>query len=961
MKTSIEDVRKRLRYLSESVADTDTVLYVDSRSKKAIEGKSINEMIRTLEFGIKHNAILENTVFDLFESICEQGNPSQVNYAANLIVSEWTQKLRSPKETLTNIKRKLGRIKGKTTIATNTVGKAMESIRSSLSPSIGSSSLGRGSNPSPAGGSSSSDKEKTVEEACQRIEEATYKVYQADRIVKNYNDFSKRFNIDRIILENSQYTSIPDTVVMICKLMETYNIPENMQYSMAMESCWYGFHKNAISFNQKDLVTTATDYFLSKGYNNSMVKDILENSLVVDPDDYNGDLSDGEDLEYITEEEPEELSEVAYVDDKGKKVPKKCTCGGNVKVVFAGEPIFKCDKCGKYYGTVPFKEAKLSSADRKALKDSDYGLPEDKAYPMPDKSHVLAAIRMFNRVDPSKEKQLANAIKRKIKEFGMSDEVKVGPKNRFSKYYHNVSEMTLFEDTHEADELQDKMKKLADDPYQSAFNTLRANDNPDKMKMVANLINGPLAHSSNKENIIARAINIISYVRVILLPNPSLDADQFHFAFNEILFDVLTEPKAMGSPELGIEDYMKFNEMLEAEMKIVWRIIDSFGPEGNERYQMFSKSLSELHSQIDRVIEDRKAVNKQEGLPPRDMSEEESYTEMACIPLISDLLEKRMQFETGFFDADKYKRMIMKDISLAETFANLSKTNPEVIDPYELHEAIQSILDAHYKNKAINLSVFDRSVLKEAESATSEVKEAIDKKFEEYDKKMDDPDIMEEVNRLAIGNEILESLNLIYTNCSIYAAPINEASFKNNMKLARMKLSRFFTKMNDKQKAASKSIDVASNNFIKGIEKALTNDNREAVIKGSIMPSASKTVKLALASAVGFGAGSAIGAATATAFLGPVFAIIPILGYVGMSKKFKAKERQMIIDEIEIELKMVQEYIDLAKQKNDLVALKQLLTIQKQLERQRQRIKYKMKIDYGQKYYDTDVTLQDLQ
>ena len=57
----------------------------------------------------------------------------------------------------------------------------------------------------------------------------------------------------------------------------------------------------------------------------------------------------------------------------------------------------------------------------------------------------------------------------------------------------------------------------------------------------------------------------------------------------------------------------------------------------------------------------------------------------------------------------------------------------------------------------------------------------------------------------------------------------------------------------------------------------------------------------------------------------------------------------MLIDEIEIESKMCQKYIDIAEQKNDMKALKQLLMIQRDLERQHQRIKYKMKMDFCEK------------
>ena len=41
------------------------------------------------------------------------------------------------------------------------------------------------------------------------------------------------------------------------------------------------------------------------------------------------------------------------VNDKGDPVPEKCKCGGKVSVYLRGEPVYLCEKCGKYYGTLP--------------------------------------------------------------------------------------------------------------------------------------------------------------------------------------------------------------------------------------------------------------------------------------------------------------------------------------------------------------------------------------------------------------------------------------------------------------------------------------------------------------------------------------------------------------------------------------------------------------------------------
>lgn len=64
-----------------------------------------------------------------------------------------------------------------------------------------------------------------------------------------------------------------------------------------------------------------------------------------------------------------------------------------------------------------------------------YGVPELKKFPMPDADHVKSAIRFFNYIDPKHEKELADAILERMKEYGMSfDDFGIGDENRFKNY-----------------------------------------------------------------------------------------------------------------------------------------------------------------------------------------------------------------------------------------------------------------------------------------------------------------------------------------------------------------------------------------------------------------------------------------------------------------------------------------------------------------------------------------------
>lgn len=83
-------------------------------------------------------------------------------------------------------------------------------------------------------------------------------------------------------------------------------------------------------------------------------------------------------------------------------------------------------------GSTSFLHSSLTESE---LKERYYAFPEQRKYPLPDKAHVLSAIRFFNYVSPKDEKQLARAIIKRMKELNMA-EANVGKANRFRKYYN---------------------------------------------------------------------------------------------------------------------------------------------------------------------------------------------------------------------------------------------------------------------------------------------------------------------------------------------------------------------------------------------------------------------------------------------------------------------------------------------------------------------------------------------
>ena len=78
---------------------------------------------------------------------------------------------------------------------------------------------------------------------------------------------------------------------------------------------------------------------------------------------------------------------------------------------------------------------------KEELAKRKYALPEQRKFPLPDRRHVLSAIKFFNYVEPRNERKLANAILKRMHELGMAD-VNVGEANRFKKYYKLKTEAT---------------------------------------------------------------------------------------------------------------------------------------------------------------------------------------------------------------------------------------------------------------------------------------------------------------------------------------------------------------------------------------------------------------------------------------------------------------------------------------------------------------------------------------
>ena len=154
----------------------------------------------------------------------------------------------------------------------------------------------------------------------------------------------------------------------------------------------------------------------------------------------------------------------------------------------------------------------------------------------------------------------------------------------------------------------------------------------------------------------------------------------------------------------------------------------------------------------------------------------------------------------------------------------------------------------------------------------------------------------------------------------------------NDIKIAFKAFQAKIQKLDTKVKSMWQSIDIKGNTIINSIQQSMKSDRREQIIKGSIIPSMSQCIKQIIAIA---------GTSAVGAFFGaPYIGVLTAVGIFASNKILNDRERQIIYDEIDTELKVVDKEIEMALQDGDTKKYRFLLTYQKKLKRERMRIKY---------------------
>lgn len=843
------DINKRLKALSESISMTNNT--IDSVYNLAVKTGKYSSIITCLEQWYRlPGRTIEDRAYKaiaLLDRLSEsKASKYQIDRCADIINEAIVLKFRDADALQRSLSSKIGWFNRKIKIATGkTFGTAGvdDSIQNIINKVNDIENNTQTNNSSTAIAADTGEVNDigadfvNMESAYLSILEQTTKMVHIDRILKNYNEISKRFNMDKVITETYRDENIQDTILTVCNLIDTYNTSNSVKLNTTLETVWYGLSKFGYSIDLPLMFESACNYFMLKHDGANTCKLVLDATVITDP--YKLGLS------YIMED-PE-------VKDKFN-----------------------------------------NSIIGKTVEDSIFNFITKESVMITDNTKKpLVFVDSFNEFKKSEDK---------------------------------------------------------DDGY---------------LKMLDILF-------KNKESdLVPNIMTVIEYMRIYLVEYSLTSLDKI----KEWLYFLSSRFMEMDYPVNIAED---LSIALNKEKDTVHdKISEEQDDEQKERLSIYVKYIENFIEDLETYISNVTGKSSDDIISiekTEDNEEELTEQDLQMLAYIPAILNE-LKFDE-YIDIDSY---LEKNISIIpnDILIEICKFNRDyapLVDPNHVIDLLENRLTA------IKMGRVSSSTITDKYSTMSTYTDCINILKEEQ--KSPVMTVEEAYAYIKAYNTINSVLTLIESSYNTYGS-ILETSFGNTLKMAKERMAHAVANLGDKEKEASRSIDSAVNRFVEGLRRLFTTNQREAVIKGTICPSASQALKILLGatglSAVGSvgtkaaagavakaAAGAAAGTKTAAALtsaakvLGamkfPVLAIISILAFIICSKKFKNKERMMVLDEIDIELQMVDKYLELAERKEDLVAYKQLITIKRSLERDKQRIQYGMKVS-GQRVIPVSDTI----
>lgn len=890
---NIDDIIKRSRYINLSNKNQEYDKY-HIKSKMLLESNVYN--FSDIRFILQHWESLNENQVECFKSIIDildesynQNNEKDFNYIKSYIINEIAPTVRDAKQSARYLKYKTTRMKTK--IAEKNK-KNTEDIKSKTQMAV--------DNVKDNTTQSISILKKNIHEAYIQILDTLEKYNQCDRILENVYTISKRFNIMNMVesTDINNNASLLALVDSICECVNTYNSDFSTRFNTCLETCFYYLSKKNKDFNKSLVLEEIVNVFTSKEFSNDNLlnmKSIVESTVVFDSINKNN-------IEWIYNSIPfEETAELAkpFIDNKYDKIKEigntlkslsNDITESDIKKIFSSIRNSMSNKGGDELAT--------------CIKDIELLINKLSSLYSGNNFNLLC----YNEQEKARKKLNNASFDGYIAQCKYIKCLeKHGSKAKISES-DIVMDLDLYDEAFSF--VSKNVKDIVND-----FKLAKIKKSTDIRTCISKMF------TKSPDQIINGTPNFLSWLRLSYVVGAT--------AINPVIGGITLLVDQFISMKLKRRDVSKMITVFQNEQKNVRekieKTVDDIDIKHLKEYEKYLQNgIEKLEEYSDSLLSDNELYAKDTG---------EEYDKDSELNFLNDEIEESTSFENLFDRSNNFSKeyftsniknyLDIMDENTIDIITDIACKYPIIISTNELYSILKEELDevkalTYGNNKRwVRLSCLNSNIRK----ISSENENCILTNDDETDM-----GIFEVINGL---EDLFAEFSIIKS-----ISPKNESA-SSNVKMFSNKLRKLIQKASDIDKEASRRIDSSVNMFISGMQRAVRNENREAIIKGSILPSASKIVKAAIIDG-------------GVALINPAIAVILALGQFAITKKMKSKERQFVLDEIEVEIEMSKRYLRQAEDQNDLEAQKRILRIQRNLERQKQRIKYNMKVHWKQ-------------
>lgn len=690
------------------------------------------------------------------------------------------------------------------------------------------------------------------------------------RIINNQDKIDRRFDFSKYIKEHSRFEDQSDTILELCSLIDTFNMTPGVKMNVALENILYSYYINGISVDPSTVAETVTEYFLTRESSISD-KDYHDYNWILN----NTNLYDQSKMKPLSKAVMENAGN--YYSNKFFSIAKDDTVPASIKEkINTFQESVTEEKCIDYMSTVgecikteyPSMETRALLYESVELLHLAFGVNE-----------AFINIERDIHLDDEDRKECM------VNDDIVPEEELVIEKDWGSDIYDKEALENAFKESTEfadSKDITDLLVKFKAEQEKS----------PSKFKNFIYKL-----HARKPEDIIDGLPNIFGAVRAIFI--------------------------------VGVTTVTPLGPIFGAIAALVdWFISKKINDTQTEKLLRYLRNeKSNLKKKAEKTSNDKKKQEIEDYIKCLDkcISQVENYANT-----LSDEDHSDPDSDDDGFDFDMdFESCVFATEVIMESANRINEFHKRNIAAEELHEVFDILAENHLFtefSEIANYSSIDINVFAEAVSMSR-----ISTK--------DNPKLVTEITSglervKSFNNESLSIPNRILAEAiadETITKVITEKFNLNTIKLALQDGKAKLKDLNTKQKSFWQTVDAQGSGLVKSIEKALTSDRREAIIKGNIIPSFSKCIKGGIALA-GLGV-----------LCGPAVAAIGAVGALAASKALNYKEKKLIYDEIDTELKVVERQIEIAQNEGDMNQYRFLLNYQKKLTREYQRIKYGMR------------------